>query len=173
MNDFIQFPYPVITIGPGTKESVGEAMGTQGWTDTNNSTSNRSILWPFRIYQEITVKQLMCMNGRTVSGNLDMGVYTIDGRLVGHTGAKAQAGTHRPQAVAVNFNLAPGTYWLALVLDNTSGFFYRRSPTLAGLAQSAGVSQVLSNFPLAESITPVPITTTNLFLVSLSTRSFL
>lgn len=163
MNDFIQLPMPIFTIGPASKESIGEALGTQGWTDTSNSTANRSILWPFYIYQSISVKQMICMNGRTVSGNLDMGIYTVDGSLAGHTGAKAQVGTNRPQAVAVSFNLAPGAYWLALVLDNTSGFFYRRSPNVAAFGQSCGIAHVLNNFPLAEKITPVPITTTWLF----------
>jgi hypothetical protein len=176
MNEFYQLPKPVFVITPVTKESVAGAFGTVGWTDATWPTSNKSVLIPFTINYTIIVKTLFCFNGRTVSGNLDIGIYDMGAALRIHTGAKGQAGTNRVQAFSIaNTELEPGSYHLAMVMDNTTGQIYRRAAGITAQAAAYGIAQVTSNFPLAQNIEGLrnPISTATIPFFGLSTRSFI
>lgn len=175
MNEFIQQPQSTFVISAVTKESLAGALGNASWSDTTYPVANKAVLYPFDIYQGITVQLMWWFNGRVVSGNVDCGVYDMGGALRGHTGATPQAGVNRPQTKAVNFYLQPGHYQLAIVMDNVTGQLFRRAAGIAALAPAIGIVQVSNNFPLAQSVFGLrnPMASASQPLFGLCTRSFL
>lgn len=94
------------------------------------------------------------MNGAAVSGNVDIGIYDSLGNKIANVGSTAQAGTTAPQRInfATPVQLKPGRYYLAIVLDNTTGATVRWAPT-AQTARGAGVRElVLGALPLPASV---------------------
>lgn len=166
---------PTFIISPVSKESLRADWGNVSWTSATWPAANRAMFIPFHVRQLVTVQQLWCMNGPTLNGNIDIGVYSMDTLgLIAHTGAKVQAGVARVQAIAKIFQLAPGNYFLAMSSDSGTGTFFRRAVTGTVLGM-AGVLQQSTAFPLPETISSAAFlsTTTNAYLYGLSTRSFI
>ena len=115
--------------------------------------ANRAIFIPFRLPKAQTVVQLASLNGTAVSGNVDMGIYTMGGSKVVSIGTTVQTGTSTIQIYDIaDTLLAPGYYMLALALDNTTGTFFRFVPS-AQWATTMGVQQMASAFVLPSSVT--------------------
>lgn len=173
MNEFIQRPYPRFVIHPATDESLGVAWSRVAWSTAAWSAANRAQFVPFHIYQTITVQSLFTMNGNAVSGNMDIGIYTTDWKILTHTGAKAQAGTYRVQSFAIpTIELGAGSYYLGMSVDNTTATFFRRAGALNPGATIVGVAQQSTAFPLPELAAPGQVSTTNVYMMGLCTRSF-
>jgi hypothetical protein len=87
-------------------------------------------------------------NGTAVAGNVDCGVFALDGTLIVSCGSTAQSGTSNFQIVTVTETLlAPGAYYLALAASSTSAQFQRNTYTLA--EELGGILQAASQLPLA------------------------
>ncbi len=113
-------------------------------------TTNVAIFIPFYVPGPFTVRSFWCFNGASVSGNVDLGVYGLDGSLIVSTGSTAQAGVSALQITTVTAKLLmPGAYYMALACDNTTATFTRTATVPVLGLQSAGVTQAGSNFPLA------------------------
>lgn len=165
---------PTFVITPASKESIGADWGNASWTTAGWPTANRAQFVPFRLKQLFSVRQLFCMNGPILSGNLDIGVYTHTGRLIASTGVRAQAGMNRVQAFSLSFKLAPGEYYLAMSMDNTTANVFRRAVAAASTAGIAGILQQSSAFPLPATMGATFLsTTTNTFLMGITSRSFI
>lgn len=89
--------------------------------------ANRALLYPVSLDAPFTAARMFWVNGGTVSGNVDAGLYDASGHRLGSTGSTAQAGTSALQSAALtaSVGLAPGTYYLALAVNNTTATFYR------------------------------------------------
>lgn len=122
-------------------------------TDANMLGSNASTAWPLanRIYyypfyvDDVTiVSKLGFLNGNTVSGNFEAGIYDAKtlARL-GTTGSTAQAGTSTAQITALtgDVTLNPGCYFAALTLNNTTGTYNRLNHGIVQLADAWGQRQ--------------------------------
>lgn len=111
---------------------------------------------PFHIGQTIIVQKMFMLNGATVAGNLDIGVFSIDGTKLASTGSFAQAGTNALQAVALPtpLTLYSGQYYMAFASDNASATFQGTSVSaIAGTyTVMAGVANA-TNFPLPANLT--------------------
>lgn len=141
----------IVSGGPSWDSWLDSALaaGSSGtW-----STANRAYLFPFRTDRPAIVKQLFWENGAAVSGNVDCGIYTLDGTLIVSTGATAQSGTSTSQVVDIaDTLLGPGLYWCALVLDNTTGTVMR-SVVAERNVQNYGYLFAASSYPLPATIT--------------------
>lgn len=165
---------PTFVIAPFTKESVGADWGNASWTSAAWPAANRAMFIPFRVKQLYVAQQIFTMNGSVLSGNMDLGVYTHSGRLIASTGVRAQAGMARVQAFSLNFQLSPGEYYLAMSMDNTTATVFRRAVAATNTAGVMGILQQSSAFPLPATMGASFLsTTTNTFLVGITSRTFI
>lgn len=126
-----------------------------GYASATWPAANEAILIPFRVPYPVIAKQMFCSNGAAVSGNLDIGIYTKDGTLLVSTGETAQSGTSDFQTFDITDTLlnGPDWYYMALVLDNTTGTFIRNSASARDWKRF-GVASVASDAcPLPASAT--------------------
>lgn len=116
--------------------------------------ANLALLFPFTLTRGAVAKRLACTNGGTASGNIDMGIYRDDLTLLVSKGSTAQAGTNATQFLDItDTSLGPGRYYMALVIDNVTGLFYRHTPIAVAL-RMMGALQMTTAFPLPSTITP-------------------
>ena len=116
--------------------------------------ANRAVLQPFEITTAYLVEGFGWANAGTVSGNVDAGIYTLDGVRLMSTGSVAQTGTGTTQIAAITPTLLmPGTYYLALAMDNTTGIIASQTWNQSD-AHMVGVCNVASAFPLPSTLTP-------------------
>jgi hypothetical protein len=136
-----------------------QGLGGTGLTSTTHPANNLSLFVPFRLLTAMPVKQAWWMQGATAAGNVDVGVYTLDARLLFSGGAVAQSVAGAGAIGSVTFStapvLTPGAYYLALAASLATGTFYHLPALLAGVAawKMLGLAQAAANMPLADSPT--------------------
>lgn len=133
-------------------DSVGAMVLNQGWP-----TTNLALYVPFVVYEDATLLRLFWLNGDTVSGNVDCGVYDDDLAKVIAAGSTAQSGTSVLQIVNVaDTALAAGRYWFGLSVSNTTGRIGRYGPNsvTANILRGFGLFQEASAFALPATATP-------------------
>lgn len=98
--------------------------------------ANDALFIPITIKQSVRVKRIYWWNGNSVSGNLDVGVYTKAGGRIISSGSIAQTGggTALQFYNPTDFNLSAGIYYLAMAMNNTTG---------TQLRQNAGVNNMI------------------------------
>lgn len=127
--------------------------------------SNDALFVPFCLQQHVLIKRLYSVNGTAVSGNIDVGIYSKDGAKIVSSGSTAQSGTSALQFFDVtDFVLAPGCYYFAVALDNTTGTLLRANPSLARV-QAIGMAKQASGFALPASATLATVTAAYLPLI--------
>lgn len=114
-------------------------------------------LYPFRIATPFPVTRFWWVNGGTVNGNVDMGIYTEDGQtLLVSTGSTAQSGTNVIQTVTVSYTLPPGRYYMAFATSSATATFARQTNSVAS-TRAAGFRQHTTtagaNVPLPATLT--------------------
>ena len=142
-------PYPMPVISSHGTLNADDACIFQAafGTSTTWPTANKAFFLAWELLAPYTVRRLWVYNGAAVSGNLDVGLYSHDGTRLVSSGSTAQAGTNTLQLMDVtDVLLAPGLYYLALCLDNTTGAVMSAPATLANAAR--GGAQMLTAFPL-------------------------
>lgn len=161
-------PGPIIT--PFSKESIGPDVLRYGGSVVSGiyPTANKALYFPFVVEEPITITQLGWLNGGTVSGNVDAGIYdypTYTKQI--STGSVAQATINTPQITDVaDTPLQPGQYYLAISCDNTTATFFRLAlPTVALFYRALGVQEQATAFALPATATPVGTTTGSVPLV--------
>jgi hypothetical protein len=152
---------PLIVISPFSPDClVAEPMatgvvGAGGCMDaaTSGATPGADIAFyfPFVLYQSTTFIRAAWFNGATANGNVDIGVYGIDGTRLWSLGSTAQSGTNAIQINTVNFTVGPGLFYLAIALSSATGTLFRvavsAAPTGGGRLTQA------SAFPLPATAT--------------------
>ena len=139
-----------------------------------NSASSVNLLRviPFHIGQTIVVQKMFILNGATVAGNLDIGIFTMDGVKLTSTGSFAQSGANALQAVALPtpYTLYAGQYYMGYASDNASATFQSTSASsVAGTyTVMAGVANA-SSFPLPATLTLSTNTGVSAIIFGLST----
>ena len=157
-----------ITMGPQSLLAIGSQIAANATAAASSATfpaSNRAILYPFDITEDITVTQLWSYNGATASGNIDVGIYdSAFGRVVS-SGTTAQSGTNSLQVFNITDTpLTAGQYYMAVAMDNTTGTLFRQS-FAANHMRAAGCFQMASAFVLPSTITPAAVATAHLPMV--------
>lgn len=127
--------------------------------------ANVALFVPFVVPEPVTVTKLWWANTSTVSGNLDIGLFSENGTLVVSSGSTAMATTNVAQTVDIaDTVLARGRWYLGLACDTTAANIYCFTPA-AGICQALGVVRQTSAFPLASNANPaVFAVTTHAFI---------
>jgi hypothetical protein len=140
--------------------AAGETIGAIGRAMVDNAISggwanaNRATYVPFNLPDTITLTQFYLLNGAgAAAGNVDVGVYSADGRLIIGVGGVAQsnavANTFQVMDVA-DTELGPGPYFLGTVCSSTSTTVFR----------SAGAAQFIEGVQEQATAYPLPATAT-------------
>lgn len=137
------------TICAGDPDCLFDTYGTitgvvaaAGWP-----AASTAILCPFVVRSPCVVTNIAWWNG-TPSGNVDAGVYDMAGNLLVSVGGVAQTGANAIQSADVTDTpLKAGTYFMALVIDNTTGQNLKVAATAPWL-RASGVVEVASAYPL-------------------------
>lgn len=130
----------------------GFTLGTSGaWPE-----ANFAFFYPFRLSRPMVVTSLFVNNGATASGNFDIGLYTAERTRLMSTGSRAQSGTNVVQEIAVpDFTIGPACFYLALVMDGTTGTIIRSGDANANtpFGRVLGIVEQASAFPLPATAT--------------------
>lgn len=118
-------------------------------------TANRAVFIPFVIETPVTVQQVCWVNGATVNGSVDMGVYNPDGTLIVSAGSTGQSGANSLQSVDVTDTpLTPGTYFMAMASDSATGTYLANTNLGVPTLRAACVQIQATAFPLATNASP-------------------
>jgi hypothetical protein len=110
--------------------------------------ANLAIGCPVQLLTAVTIYQLAWLNGATVSGNVDIGIYNEAGTRLVSSGSTAQAGVSQSQAAnTTDLALVPDTYFLVMSCDNVTATFGRYTGSFV-LSRACGVIQQTAAFPL-------------------------
>lgn len=145
-----------------SEECVGIDLGAQSGGATPSSAAwpaaNDALFVPLYLCQPVVVTRLYSVNGSTVSGNIDMGIYAEDGARIASIGSTAQSGSTALQFFNITDTpLAPGRYYLAVALDNTTGTLFRSNLTVVR-NQTLGLAKMASAFALPATATFATVT---------------
>lgn len=145
-------------IGTMSPESIGfdangQAIVHGSFGSATWPSANRAIFIPFVVSAPWLVARLLVVNGSAASGNIDVGIYDTSGNRLVSAGSTAQAGTTAAQFFDItDSTLAPGVYYFALALDNTTGAVLSVAPVVARVS-ALGVLSQSTAFPLPATAT--------------------
>lgn len=122
-------------VGQTAISSALVSMGTGTWP-----AANRALYIPVEIDFPCTAVK-MAYQVTTQSGNYDIGIYSETGSRLVSTGSTAVPAAGLAVADITDTPLNPGTYFLALNIDNTTAAVQRLNNPLAGTLQVCGVQQ--------------------------------
>ncbi len=105
----------------GTISTMGQAISA-AWP-----ANNKAYYYPFRLTDHATAVQLLFMVGGTSSGNIDVGIYDAECRLIISAGTTAMSATiDTVQEINITDTpLAPGEYFLGVACSTTGGTGFR------------------------------------------------
>lgn len=161
-----RFHRPVISsVAADTVSPVALAPSSATWP-----TANRAVLVPLVINAPYQVSRLWWANGAAVAGNVDCGVYTMNGTLLASAGSTAQAGTNVVQSVAVPLLLLPGSYYMALACSSTSATTFRSAVSVT-FGAALGHASISAALPLPASATLTAMTSAYVPLFGIASAS--
>lgn len=164
-------PGPTIctnSIEAGFSSYVSNA-GTGAWP-----ANDRAFFVPFTISEPITIQRMFIWNV-TASGNIDLGIYSLDGTRLGSTGSTALVGNNTTQGVALSLSLPAGTYYMAASCSTTGYTAAIQSSALILFVQGrgGGAVQMDTAFPLPATATFAALSSLYIPMFGLSQRSFI
>lgn len=112
-----------------------------------------AIYIPFRSAIPVLVTHMLVLNGSTVNGNVDIGIYDTAGTRLVSTGAVAQSGVSTVQSIDITDTLiGPGQFYLAM--SHSSGTATTlRMPITADFLRVFGCAMEASAHPLPATAT--------------------
>lgn len=166
----------MIHIHPFAVDAIGLSIQAANTLNTTASatypSSNRALFVPFRLFVSFTATRMFSYNGASVSGNIDVGIYSSEGNRIVSSGSTAQAGTNALQEFDLtDTTLVPGLYYMAVSMDNTTGTLFRSVLGVRNV-RLANMMQMASAFPLPASATFAGCVTSYGPVIGVSNRSF-
>jgi hypothetical protein len=118
------------------------------------ATANLAMYTPINLPFDYPVNRVYWGNGSSLSANMAMGIFDMNGRRIYTTGSTAMSGASTLQFVTpgTTFVLPAGGYYLALSCDGTTNRLSAVAPAVNRL-QELGCLQQTSNFALADPAT--------------------
>lgn len=140
---------PPLVITPYHPESTGlETISVQSLSANAASRipgANVVNYVPFRLNQHATVRKMSLLVGGANTGNVQVGLYTAVGSRIVSSGTVALGTINTLQECDITDTLlAPGTYFMAVTLENAAGTWF-------GLSQTD--ENILSNWPVYQETT--------------------
>lgn len=163
-----EFPDGIVLplhIASFSRHSVGPMMGIFAPGNTQSGgwpTNNKAIFVPFALPWPYPVQRMFCVNGGTVTGTIDLGIYSESGVRIWHAGSTTQAGASSRQYITPSpvFILPPGAYYFAMSAS-TAGASVHKWNIGTTNERMIGLLQQLTAHPLPATMTGVTVTTTN------------
>lgn len=157
------------TIGTLSPESCGcfaiTGQLSSPVSTTNWFQANAGVFVPFTVVRPTIVTRIYVDNGNTVSGNIDVGIYTLRGARIVSNGSTAHVNVSNFQFFDIaDTPLSPGTYYMAIALSAVAGRV-RQSTVSGRYFAHVGCYQASSVFPLPAFVTFA--TNTALFIPSM------
>jgi hypothetical protein len=151
----ILIPGPLVVASTYSAGGMGGAFGGTIGLGSSGAfiAANRAMYQPFRLTRSFLVQVLGILNGGTVSGNIDVGIYDVAGTRLVSSGSTPQAGTSAVQSFNVTDTwIGPGLFYHAVAMDNATGQLSRVGPT-TNVNIALGLAQEASAFPLPANAT--------------------
>lgn len=144
---------------------------TGGWGG-----ANLCRFYPFRLYSPAVATQMLWWVGSSTAGNLDVGIYDAQSRLIVSSGSTAQsATTNTVQELNItDTELSPGDYLLAGTVNNISTTCFSINFNDELCQSSLMFLEQASAFPLPATAAPVHFTasdTPGLFAIGIQFAS--
>lgn len=116
-------------------------------------TANKAFYYPFIVPVPVVVKQVSWLNGGTVNGNVDFGVYDVAGAKSISLGSTAMSGANAIQVGNLtDTTINAGYYYFAMASSSGTATFFRVAPP-ALLLRAFGVLEQASAFALPSTAT--------------------
>lgn len=127
--------------------------------------NNLAVYAPISVPSRFTVARFMVCNAGTLTGTVDVGLYSESGSLLASTGNTARAGASAVQYIGIaDQSFPPGKYYLALVATSTSGTYSSIGLNNQYEARFSGwLQEALGGGTLPATMTPVPYAQTSIF----------
>lgn len=123
---------PLALITPWSEESLGSplhGMSAASAIAGGTVTQNQAEFYPFSLDKEATAVKMFVVNGATVNGNTDVGIYDREFKALVTSGATLQAGASALQEFNITDTvLPPGRYWMAISTSSATATFFRHGP---------------------------------------------
>lgn len=170
---------PVLRVSSASYHSIGillerypTAFSVDFWFSANGA-----IYIPLNLPNTVLLSHFLVMNGASISGNLDLGLYNVQRQRIVSSGSVAQTGTNALQTISVPpVLIMPGFYWMALAVDNTSAILWGWNTVVfdsnAIEARMWGIWKQESAFPLPQIATFANLTTRTAPYVGLMDAQF-
>lgn len=138
---------------------IAVAAGRASRTAPTWPTANLAVYSPVSLSAPFTVSRFLLVNGVT-TGNVDLGLYSEDGKLLISTGSTARSGSNSIQYISVTPTPFPaGKYYIAIVIASTSGSVNALNINNSFLIKSCGfLQEALGSNALPATMTPVAYT---------------
>lgn len=168
-----------MSLAPTVHKPVISSVAREATAHMDNSVGGTSAVWPgtnsaylvpFAMRSPYLVRRVWWANGSgTITGNVDVGIYTLSGTLLVSSGATAQANASVIQSVALGtpFLLGPGSYYMAMSSSSATATFFHFAPSTISL-QQLGVAQAGTANPLPATVTFATITSNHLPLFGIA-----
>jgi hypothetical protein len=142
-------------------ESVGPAWNNIPNVDAIPTISGTAYLFRFQVTQPITVSRTRVIVS-TASGNMDIGIFSDAGILLGHTGSVA-ANIAQPIALLASISLIPGAWYRAALSCDNILLRVNGGPIISSSSANLSVEKIAvrvdgAYFPLAN-LTPAVVQT--------------
>lgn len=141
--------------GPLTILGMGAIYSRVNGASAVYTAANRAVYVPWEVEKPTLVTRLWVLNGATVSGNLDLGIYRGTTRLAS-SGSVAQAGANTIQQVDITdtWIYPDEDIRFAIAMDNVTGTVFRSTLTyILGQVAGPGQKTQATAFPLPATAT--------------------
>lgn len=147
---------PLSTAGEGSP--VADALAHAGqtfFTAAAWGTANTATYIPIIVGATTTVYRLAWINGATVNGNADAGLYDRNGNRLVSVGGVAQTGASVPQVSDIaDTVLTPGLYYMGMASDSATATFNHGGTTVSSpLLRACGATTQVNAYPLPTTAT--------------------
>lgn len=156
--DFPSWRYHKPTLSTLSLEMVATqlmALGVAAPASAVWPTANLAIYIPFVLAAPYPVKQVWWLNGATVTGNTDVGVYTPGGARLLSSGSTVGSGVSALQSVTLGTPvlLMPGAYYLGMSCSLGTNTIQRFSLGIADDGKMMGLAEQTTALPLPDPAT--------------------
>lgn len=108
----------------------------------------RALYCPVKVLFPLTVYKMAWLNGSVVAGNVDVGIYDVNGTRLVSTGMVAMSGVSVIQVADITDTpLLPGNYFLAMNASSATATFERAAAPDVLTARACGMQQQLITTP--------------------------
>lgn len=163
-----------LLISPFSVQGVGVDMGASASaapSSVAHGTNNLARGYPLYLGEPAVITKVWWFNGATAAGNIDVGVYTLDGTRLFSSGATAQGTINAIQEVDItDYQLGRGTYYAAISCSLSTATFFSNSYNLH-FSKIMGWWQMATAHPLPASVTIAAMSTAIEPLFGVSLRS--